>query len=79
MLFNTLLVRFLPKIEGLVLIIHVGGFFGVMIPLVVTAPHGSAKDVFAQFVNGGDWPTQGLAFFVGIVSGVYAFLGIVTP
>ena len=74
-IFNTWLVRYLPKIEGLVLIIHVAGFFGVLIPLVYLAPHGSAKDVFTVFANAGDWPTQGLSFFVGIVTGVYAFLG----
>ena len=74
-IFNTYLVRYLPKIEGLVLIIHVAGFFGVLIPLVYLAPHGSAHDVFTQFTNGGAWPTQGLSFFVGIVTGVYSFLG----
>ena len=74
-IFNTWLVRYLPKIEGCVLIIHVAGFFGVLIPLVYMAPHGSSKDVFTQFVNGGGWSTQGLSFFVGIVTGVYSFLG----
>jgi len=78
-IFNTWLVRYLPKIEGLVLIIHVAGFFGVMIPLVYLAPHGTTKDVFTTFANGGDWPTQGLSFFVGIVTGVYAFLGQHSP
>ena len=75
LLFNTILVRYLPKIEGLVLIIHIAGFFGVLIPLVYLAPHGKASDVFGTFSNGGGWDTQGLAFFVGIVTGVYAFLG----
>ena len=73
--FNTLLVKLLPKVEGLILIIHIGGFFAVLIPLVYTAPHGSASDVFRQFENGGGWSTQGLSFFVGIVTGVYSFLG----
>ncbi|KAL8662431.1 MAG: hypothetical protein Q9202_004752 [Teloschistes flavicans] len=75
LLFNTYLVRYLPKIEGLVLIIHIAGFFGVLIPLVYMAPHGSASDVFTRFVNGGGWSSQGLSFFVGLVSGVYSFLG----
>ena len=78
-IFNTWLVRYLPKIEGLVLIIHIAGFFGVLIPLVYLAPHGSSKDVFTQFVNGGGWSTQGLSFFVGIVTGVYSFLGQCSP
>ena len=73
--FNTFLVKILPKTEGLVLIIHIGGFFGILVPLVCTAPHGSASEVFKQFENGGAWSTQGLSFFVGIVTGVYSFLG----
>lgn len=73
--FNTFLVNHLPKIEGLILIIHVGGFFGVLIPLVYLAPHSSASIVFKQFENGGFWPTQGLAVCVGLLSGVYSFLG----
>lgn len=73
--FNTFLVKYLPKIESLILIIHIGGFFGVLIPLVCTAPYGSASEVFGQFENSGGWSTQGLSFFVGIVTGVYSFLG----
>ena len=74
-IFNTFLVKFLPKVEGLILIIHIAGFFGILIPLVHLAPHGSASDVFTQFSNGGEWSTQGLSFCIGIVTGVYAFLG----
>ena len=77
--FNTFLVKLLPKLEGLILIIHVGGFFGVLIPLVCTAPHGSVSEVFGDFENGGGWSTQGLSFFVGIVTGVYSFLSQCCP
>ena len=79
LIFNTFLVKILPKIENLILIIHIGGFFGVLIPLVYTAPHGSASEVFGQFENGGGWSTQSLSFFVGIVTGVYSFLGQCYP
>ena len=74
-IFNTLFVRYLPKTEGLVLIIHVGGFFAVLIPLVYLAPHGNGTEVFTLFTNGGGWQTQELSFCVGIVTGVYSFLG----
>lgn len=75
LIFNTYLVKLLPKIEGLVLILHIGGFFGVLIPMVYYAPHGNASAVFKQFENGGLWPTQGLAVCVGILTSVYSFLG----
>ena len=72
---NTVIVSLLPKLECVILIIHVLGFFAVMIPLVYMAPHGSAKDVFTLFVNAGGWQTTGLSFFVGIYGNVFAFLG----
>lgn len=74
-LVNTVIVSLLPKLECVILIIHVLGFFAIMIPLVYMAPHGSAKDVFTLFVNGGGWQTTGLSFFVGLYGNVFAFLG----
>ncbi|KAL8668430.1 MAG: hypothetical protein Q9168_006936 [Polycauliona sp. 1 TL-2023] len=74
-LVNTVIIGLLPKLECVILIIHVLGFFAVMIPLVYMAPHGSAKDVFTLFVNGGGWQTTGLSFFVGLYGNVFAFLG----
>ena len=65
----------LPKIEGLILIIHVLGFFAILIPLVYMAPRSTAEEVFTTFLNQGLWPTEGLSFFVGIIGMVSAFLG----
>jgi choline transport protein len=75
---NTFLARWLPKIEGIFLCFHIIGFFAVLIPLVYLGPHGSAKDVFATFINGGNWSSDGLSFFVGIIASVYTFTGNVT-
>ena len=72
---NTFLARWLPKIEGVFLCFHIIGFFAVLIPLVYLGPHGSAKDVFATFINGGNWSSDGLSFFVGIIASVYTFTG----
>lgn len=72
---NTYLAAWMPKIEGLMFILHILGFFGILIPLVYLGPHGSVKDVFQNFQNLGEWNTQGLSFFVGIATSVYAFLG----
>ncbi|KAL9137903.1 MAG: hypothetical protein Q9175_000897 [Cornicularia normoerica] len=44
-LLQYILGEILPKIEGLVLIVQVGGFFAVVVVLVCTAPHGSASEV----------------------------------
>jgi hypothetical protein len=72
---NTFLARWLPKVEGIFLCFHIIGFFAILIPLVYLGPHGSAKDVFATFINGGDWSSDGLSFFVGIIASVYTFTG----
>jgi choline transport protein len=72
---NTYLARWLPKIEGMILCVHILGFFAILIPLVYLAPHGSSKDVFATFINGGGWSSNGLSFFVGLITSVFSFLG----
>ena len=73
---NTFLARILPQIESLIMVIHVLGFFCIMIPLVYLAPHGTASDVFQTFTNGGGWSTDGVSFFVGLSTGMFAFIGI---
>ncbi len=73
--FNTFLARRLPLVEGMVLILHVLGFFAVLVPLWALAPRASAADVFGTFANLGGWPTGGLAFMVGLLSPVYTLIG----
>lgn len=65
----------LPRLEGLILVVHILGFFAVMIPLVSLAEIGSARDVFTQFNNQGNWSSDGLSFFVGLIGCVFAFAG----
>lgn len=72
---NTVISSMLPNIEGMILILHVLGFFAVLIPLVYMALHGSASDVFTLFLNEGGWSSQGLSFFVGPLGSVFSFLG----
>jgi len=73
---NTVVSSALPMLESIILILHVLGFFAIVIPLVYMSSHGSASDVFTSFVNEGGWSTQGLSFFVGIIGNVFAFLGM---
>ena len=72
--FNTFLARLLPWIEGSILIIHVVGFFIVLIAVSYLGPHGTAGDVFTQFLTLGGY-TPGASFFVGLITSVFAFLG----
>ncbi len=72
---NTIASTSLAKFEGLILILHVVGFFAILIPLIYLAPHSSAQEVFGTFINAGGWDTQAYSFFVGLVGPVFAFIG----
>ena len=72
---NTLAGTKLPRIEIVLLVVYILSFFGIIVPLVYLAPHGNAHDVFATFLNLGDWDTQALSFFVGLSGNAFAFLG----
>ena len=74
-IFNTIASRQLPMVEGLVLILHVFGFFAILIPLWVLAPRTPAKVVFTEFSNNGGWPNLGLSCLVGLLSPVFTLLG----
>ncbi|ERF70773.1 hypothetical protein EPUS_08331 [Endocarpon pusillum Z07020] len=75
LIINTIVARLLPKIESVVLILHILGFFCVLIPMVYLGPHVSAKEVFANFTNAAGWSDPGLSFFIGLSTGMFAFIG----
>jgi choline transport protein len=72
---NSVLGRWLPKIEGLILYLHILGFFAIIIPLLHLSSKVDSHQVFTSWNNDGGWSTMGLAFFVGIVSNVGPFIG----
>lgn len=74
-IFNTVLAKRLPMVEGIILCIHILGFAGVLIPLWVLAPLNSPRLVFTEFLNLGGWDTKGLSFFVGLFAPVYSLIG----
>ncbi|KAI3342533.1 amino acid transporter [Ustulina deusta] len=74
-LLNSTTSRALAKCESIILILHLAGFFGVLIPLVYFAPHGSPSEVFTTFFNDGGWPSQGLSFLVGFPAIAGSLLG----
>ena len=73
---NTIFSRALPAIEIMILVLHVLGFFAILIPIVYLSPHETAKQVFTTFINNGGWSTQALAVFVGLNGNAAAFIGI---
>ncbi|MCJ1241866.1 hypothetical protein MMC14_009872 [Varicellaria rhodocarpa] len=65
----------LPKFEGFTLILHSLGFFAIIFPVVFIGKHQNSSEVFDVFYNGGQWPTQGLSFMIGITGTIFVFVG----
>lgn len=74
-LMNTYGAKRLPILEGIVLIVHIFGFFCIIIPLWVLSPKAPASEVFGTFGNFGGWSTIGTACFVGSVTATGSFAG----
>ncbi|TLD07988.1 hypothetical protein E2P81_ATG10597 [Venturia nashicola] len=74
-LMNTYGAKHLPVLEGIVLIVHIFGFFCIIIPLWVLAPKAPASEVFGTFSNFGGWSTVGAACFVGSITATGSFAG----
>lgn len=55
---NVVVSAALPKLEWFILMLHIIGFFAILIPLVFLGHRGSIHDIFTTFLNGRAWPTQ---------------------
>lgn len=73
--FNTILAKRLPLVEGIVLVLHICGFFAILIPLWVLAPRSSSREVWTVFEDSNGWGSNGLACLVGIITPVVSLLG----
>ncbi|KAK5075826.1 hypothetical protein LTR70_009917 [Exophiala xenobiotica] len=67
-IFNTTWASRLPVLEGSVLILHILGFFAIVIPLWVMGPRAKPEVVLLEFTNNGGWPTKGLSAMVGLLA-----------
>lgn len=73
--FNTFFVRRLPLIESIVLVVHIFGFFAVLVVLWVTGPISDAQTTFTTFNDFGGWNSFGWATLSGLVAVVLPLLG----
>lgn len=73
--FNTAFARKLPLFEGIILIIHIGDFIGILVALWVLSPTADAKSVFTTFTDGGGWGNTGGSTLIGIPAAVLTFFG----
>ncbi|KAH7128601.1 amino acid/polyamine transporter I [Dendryphion nanum] len=74
-IFNTLLARKLPLIEGIILVLHIFGFFAIFITLWVLAPRSTSSQVFTTFQDNAGWGSIGLSCLVGQLAPIFSLLG----
>jgi choline transport protein len=72
---NTALIKLLPGLEGVILILHVIGFFAVLIPVVHLAPISSNAFVWEQFNNFSGYSSNGLSWLIGQSASAVLFIG----
>ncbi|GAT21225.1 choline transport protein [Aspergillus luchuensis] len=72
---NTWLGMILPVIEVLILLVHVLGFFAVLVPLVYLGPKADPRSIFTVSFDYGGWGDLTLATFIGLKGTVAAFVG----
>ena len=68
----------LPKWQIAVFVVHIGAYFGYLVPVWINAPKASHEQVWSTFENGGGWSSIGLAVLVGQLSGISQQTGIDT-
>ncbi|CAO2653632.1 Nn.00g030430.m01.CDS01 [Neocucurbitaria sp. VM-36] len=74
-IFNTLLARKLPLVEGTVLVLHIFGFFAIFITMWVLGPRSKPSEVFGSFQDNAGWGNVGLSCLVGQLAPIFALLG----
>lgn len=75
---NTLLGEMMPALEVLIGLLHIVGFFAVLIPLVYLAPKTNAYSVFLKSWDHYDWHSVALASFISLQTPCLAFFGKLT-
>jgi len=74
-IFNTLLARKLPLVEGIVLVLHIFGFFAVLVTMWILAPRSPASEVFGAFQDNAGWGSIVLSVLLGQLAPIFTLLG----
>ncbi|KAJ4354472.1 uncharacterized protein N0V89_006209 [Didymosphaeria variabile] len=74
-IWNTLVTKKLPLVEGIVIVLYVVGFLSFVVVLWVMAPHTNTKDVWTKFEDNSGWGNVGLSTLVGLLGPVVTLIG----
>ncbi|KAF2214872.1 hypothetical protein CERZMDRAFT_110431 [Cercospora zeae-maydis SCOH1-5] len=73
--FNIFCTQQLPLAEGILLFVHVLGFFVFLLVFWIMGDHAPAERVFREFHDGGGWGSTGLSCLVGLSTPIWCFIG----
>jgi hypothetical protein len=59
----------------MVLVLHLMGFFAIIIPLWIMAPRASGDIVLLEFTNSGSWSSTGLSAMIGLIAPMAVLVG----
>ncbi|KAM0692694.1 hypothetical protein Q7P36_007249 [Cladosporium allicinum] len=74
-IFNTVLLRRLPALEGGMLVVHVFGFIAIVVVLWVMGDKTDPGSIFTEFSDPQGWGSYGVAMLVGSVAGTGSTIG----
>jgi choline transport protein len=75
LVFNTFFAKKLPIVEGVIVVLHVAGFFAVIIPMWVMGNRTDSEQVFTLFQDSMSWGSLPLATMVGLTGASSCFVG----
>ena len=73
-LFNTLLARRLPLLEGIFVFCHILGVV-IFVPLWILLPRAQGGEPIVEFYNPAGWSSNGLATLVGVSGPITSLIG----
>ena len=73
---NTVLARFLPRLEGIVFVLFTLAFMATLIVLWVLAPRLTAAEVFGTITKGAGWSSVGLSLLVSQSAIMFLIVGM---
>ncbi|KAL9628228.1 MAG: hypothetical protein Q9164_007354, partial [Protoblastenia rupestris] len=80
LLFITFTPKLLPKAELVALAIYLLGYVALLVPLIYLSPtKNSPSFVFTDFESLNGWKSDGAAWLIGLLSGIFPFMGYDGP
>jgi len=67
--------RLLPYWQNALFAVHIMGFIAYIVPIWVSAPTATHKQVWGEFESSGGWSNMGLTVMIGQLTGIANQLG----